>query len=116
MKRLIFGIVVAVVLFAQNTGPVTVTIPADVARAFERAHQAEYQKSKERSDRMHVTMTEETDPVSAENALAAELATMIADKVLAYAAAAAPAKRANESDTDRRNRYQKEIRSKIRVK
>ena len=116
MKRLGFTIAGGVLLFAQTTGTMTVTVPSDIATAFGRAHQAQYAQNQQRALKLNRALTEESDPSTVPAALAAEIATVIADKVLAYSPSDAPAKQANESDTDRRNRYQSQIRSKITVK
>ena len=102
--------------FAQTTNTLTVTIPSDVATAFAHAHAARYAEIKQRASKLTQPLTEENNPSTPQAAMDAEIATMIADLVLHYSPSDAPSKQANESDTDRRNRYQQQIRSKITVK
>lgn len=118
MKRIgiTISLLAAVLCFAQNTDTLTVTIPADVVSAFSKAVAKEHASETARTSHRGRVLTEEDLPSTAESALRAAAATVIADKVARYSADSLPTKLPGETDTDQRNRYQALLKAAITVK
>jgi hypothetical protein len=107
--------VAAGLCLAQSTDTITITVPAETVTALAHAFSAERAEVQQMAARMSHTLTPAEAPSTVQSYLGAKLAAIIADRVVRYSPADAPAKLSGEDDNARRNRYQQQILSSLVV-